>query len=198
MRVGWVQAHAPTLLPLVAAAPCPSRIRIASCQVLGVKEFDQIVETDKTPRTICVSIGRSPQTVKETLLPAVPRILLLDDNLAVAVAHARVLKQRGLTHIEVCTSPVGALERIARGERFDIIVCDGRMSELDGVDFYQCALELWPAIRHRIVFLTGGLAEVHLLFIAQHHLPIFPKPLGDSAARAELVAIVRRLGLVPH
>ena len=41
-----------------------------------------------------------------------PRVLLLDDDSAVAKAHARMLEQAGLGRIEVCSSPKEALARL--------------------------------------------------------------------------------------
>ena len=124
-----------------------------------------------------------------------PRILLLDDDLAVATAHARLLRHAGLQRIEVCTSPVVALERVAKGERFDVVLSDGRMPDLDGVDFYPRALESWPELHHRIVFLSGGLPDDKVRFIEERGLPFFTKPLGDKGACDELVAVLRQLGL---
>ena len=124
-----------------------------------------------------------------------PRVLLLDDDVAVATAHARLLTRAGLQHVEICTSPVAALERVAKGERFDVVLSDGRMPDLDGVDFYRRAVESWPDLHHRIVFLSGGLPDDKRRFIEEQGLPFFWKPLGAEGACEELVAVLRRLGL---
>ncbi|MGO9837736.1 MAG: response regulator [Polyangiaceae bacterium] len=124
-----------------------------------------------------------------------PRILLLDDDAAVATAHALLLKRAGLQHVEIFTSPAAALERVAKGERFDVVLSDGQMPDLDGVGFYQRALQSWPELHHRIVFLSGGLPEDERRFIEEQGLPFFTKPLGDRGACDELVAVLRRIGL---
>jgi CheY-like chemotaxis protein len=125
----------------------------------------------------------------------VPRILLLDDDAAVAAAHTRLLGRAGLQRVEVCTSPVIALKRVAKGERFDVVLSDVRMPDLDGVGFYRRAVEFWPELHHRIVFLSGGLLDDDRQFIEEQGLPFFTKPLGGKGACDELVATLRRLGL---
>ena len=39
---------------------------------------------------------------------------------------------------------------------FDAVVCDLLMPEMDGAEFAKRACELEPALRGRIIFLTGG------------------------------------------
>jgi CheY-like chemotaxis protein len=124
-----------------------------------------------------------------------PRVLLLDDDAAVAKAHALLLKRAGLDRIEVCGSPMVALSRISTGERFGVVLSDGQMPDLTGPDFYRRALEWWPELRHRIVFLSGGLHDADRSFIHEQGLPFFSKPLRDREACDELVAVLRRLGL---
>ncbi len=84
-----------------------------------------------------------------------------------------------------------ALKRIAAGERFDVVVSDGRMPELDGVAFFLGALPFWPGLADRIVFLSGGLPDRARLLVEERRLPFFEKPLGDR--RDEFFALIRTL-----
>jgi CheY-like chemotaxis protein len=124
-----------------------------------------------------------------------PVMLLVDDDCAVGAALARRLRRPDL-RIEICSSSPRALERITSGERFDVVLCDGRMPKLSGVEFYRRALIAWPGIRERILFVSGGLPEEDARFIREHALPFFAKPLAlngselDKAVRA-IVARVR-------
>ena len=66
----------------------------------------------------------------------------------------RVLKARH----EVVTTTRGreALDWIARGDDFDVIICDLMMPELSGQEFYQALLADRPDLAERMIFLTGG------------------------------------------
>ena len=122
-----------------------------------------------------------------------PLVLVIDDVGPMARRLARLLKRSGL-RVETCTSSLGALERIGSGARFDVVVCEVAMQSLDGVGFYVRASAAWPEIRHRMVFVSGGLPEEAKEFIQRECLPFFAKPL-DRQTREDLVAIVRGLAI---
>jgi CheY-like chemotaxis protein len=122
-------------------------------------------------------------------MPRPPVILVVDDEPAVARAHRRGLERGGL-RVEVCTAPLVALGRINAGERFDAVICDGQMPALRGVDFFRRAVLAWPDLRHRIIFVSGGLPEDDARFIRDNDLPFLPKPLGSAM---DLVRAVRAL-----
>lgn len=122
-----------------------------------------------------------------------PLVLLIDGEGPMARRLARLLKRSGL-RVETCTSSLGALERIGAGMRFDVVVCEVAMPGLDGVGFYVRASAAWPEIRHRMVFVSGGLPEEAKEFIQRECLPFFAKPL-DRRTREDLVAIVRGLAI---
>jgi CheY-like chemotaxis protein len=48
------------------------------------------------------------------------------------------------------------LDRIEKGERFDVIVCDLMMPEMTGMDLHSRLSQSRPADAARMVFLTGG------------------------------------------
>jgi two-component system, NtrC family, sensor kinase len=124
-------------------------------------------------------------------------VLLVDDDLMAARAHARILRRYGGLRTEVCGSPSRALEQIAAGERFDAVVCDGQMPGLDCVAFFLRAAASWPDLDHRIVFLSGGLSYEQRTFIGERCLVSFPKPLHGKH-REVFVAVVRGLAHLPH
>ena len=126
-----------------------------------------------------------------------PHALLVDDEPTVAKAHARWLRRSGV-RVAICTSPVRALERLTAGERFDVVICDGRMPELRGVEFFQRARLAWPELGERILFLSGGMPEEDARFIREHGLPFLPKPLPRNGAELGDVVheFVARMGRV--
>ena len=120
-------------------------------------------------------------------------MLLVDDEPAVAAAHARLLRRSGF-RVEVCTESVRALERLTAGERFDVVICDGRMPELRGVELFQRARLAWPELEERILFLSGGMSDEDARFIREHALPFLAKPLRrvDDLADAIRELVARR------
>ena len=127
-----------------------------------------------------------------------PSVLLVDDEPSVARAHARWLRRAGVS-VSICWSPVHALERLTAGERFDVVICDGRMPDLRGVEFFERARLVWPELAERFVFLSGGISDEDARFLHAHGLPFLPKPLPRNGA--ELGDMVRefvaRVGRAP-
>jgi CheY-like chemotaxis protein len=87
--------------------------------------------------------------------------------------------------VAVTTRAAEALERLGKGERFDLIVCDLMMPEMTGMDLHARLLELSPADADRMVFVTGG-AFTHR---SQEFLDRVPnqrveKPFDPQALRA--------------
>ena len=72
----------------------------------------------------------------------------------VAKALSRLLAE----HHEVLalTSAGEALDRLERGERFDLIFCDLMMPVTTGVEFHERLLALAQDQAERTIFITGG------------------------------------------
>jgi signal transduction histidine kinase/CheY-like chemotaxis protein len=86
--------------------------------------------------------------------PPRARVLVIDDEKAVAAAIARLL---GLHHeVATETDARAALAAIARGETYDVIFCDLMMPRTSGIDFYDALVSSAPDQARRIVFMTGG------------------------------------------
>jgi nitrogen-specific signal transduction histidine kinase len=82
------------------------------------------------------------------------RILIVDDDAAILRALDRVL---GREHTVVTVSAAReALDRMSRGERFDIILCDIMMPDMTGMDLYEALGQYWPEGPAAMIFLTGG------------------------------------------
>ena len=82
------------------------------------------------------------------------RVLVIDDEPAVCKAASRIL---GSIH-EVVTAnrAQDALERIRKGERFDVILCDLMMPEMTGMELHAELVDAVPEQAEKVVFLTGG------------------------------------------
>ncbi len=58
--------------------------------------------------------------------------------------------------IELVTRARDALDRIAAGERFDLILCDLMLGGVSGIDFHERVGRVAPELVARIVFTTAG------------------------------------------
>lgn len=111
-----------------------------------------------------------------------PRVLVVDDEPLVLHALRRVL---GFSH-DVMTelSPVNALRRFDSGERWDFIVSDVMMPEMDGVEFVGHLLGKCKEISGRVVLITGGaLSPEHESWARQRGIPVLYKPLEIGVLR---------------
>lgn len=81
------------------------------------------------------------------------RILIVDDDPLVRRSMQRTLREHAVT---LAASGRDAIERVRRGERFDLILCDVMMPELTGIDVHDHIAAIDENVARRIVFLTGG------------------------------------------
>jgi len=117
-------------------------------------------------------------------------ILVVDDEPDIREALAEILT--GARH-RVVTASSGreALERMA-AERYDVILTDIRMPDLDGRALYREIERRWPNQVGRVVFVTGDtLASGLREFVSGSGRPVIEKPFLPGEVRrivAELAA----------
>ncbi len=126
------------------------------------------------------------------------RVLVIDDQLHVRHWVRTVLKSMGITDVAEAGDGREALAAVTKpGNVFDLILCDLRMPERDGIEtiraFAALGLEAAIAImsieEERVIETAGMLAEVQGL----HVLGTIPKPLTSE----KLEPLLRRLRDVP-
>ncbi len=114
------------------------------------------------------------------------QVLVLDDEPIVGKRLQPALAKVGCD-VEVFDAPRPALERIAV-KRFDIVVTDIRMEEVDGIEVLEKVLARWPETR--VIMITGyatvevareAMAKGAFDFIAK---PFKPQELRDVIAKA--------------
>jgi len=118
------------------------------------------------------------------------RVLLVDDDEALGRAVARAL---GAEHdVTVLSSARAALDHIAAGERFDVILCDMMMPVVTGMDFYKALRERVTDQADRIIFLTGGAFTVSAReFLDRVPNACIEKPFAAHSLRATVNERVR-------
>jgi CheY-like chemotaxis protein len=118
-------------------------------------------------------------------------ILLVDDERAVVRALARLLRRDGY-RVETACNGRHALAEL-RARRYDAIVSDLRMPELDGRAFYAHLRQEYPLLHQRVIFLTGAFGEPdNRAFLEQSGQPWLRKPCTISAIRCAIQQVLCR------
>jgi two-component system, cell cycle sensor histidine kinase and response regulator CckA len=115
------------------------------------------------------------------------RILLVDDEPLIIHLISDMLSLDG-HEIETAPNGVAALGKV-QGRRYDLILTDLHMPEMDGADFYRELTRLQAHPPRKIIFLTGtaGESEAHRL-VLETGLPLLRKPFNVT----ELLELVRK------
>ena len=82
------------------------------------------------------------------------RILVVDDEPIICFTIERLLSAE--YDVAAVTSASAALDKILHGERYDVILCDLMMPEMDGIELYEALGREARTQAERIVFVTGG------------------------------------------
>jgi len=159
---GIVEAHGGTL-----TLDCPEMGGAVFTIVLPVCSVDSAVAVAKPAR----EAGGSPL-----------RILIVDDEPEIRETLAEILSA---AQHNVVTAGSGreALERMAT-ERYDVIVSDIRMPDLDGRALYREIERRWPEQARRVVFVTGDtLASGFRESAREYGRPVIEKPFVPGDVR---------------
>ncbi len=110
---------------------------------------------------IALPIGNpSPEHISDQVAPQKKaRILVIDDDPIVGRAVEKLVRDRH--DVIVIIDPLVALARLEAGDRFDVIISDVMMPELDGVELHDKLLEIAPQQAARMVFMSGGAFTSH-------------------------------------
>jgi DNA-binding NtrC family response regulator len=106
---------------------------------------------------------------------ALRRVLVVDDDVGVSRAIARLLRRYDVT---TARSADEALEHVRRDPPFDVVFSDLRMPDKDGLAFHAALMEVDPVLARRTAFVTSALGERDLFEIRRRGVPIFDKPIN--------------------
>jgi CheY-like chemotaxis protein len=162
----------------------------------------QLGETGDEPRWRCPSCNRAATEADALALePEAPRrrlrVLLVDDQLMVLKASASMLRE-----LDVVTagSGVEALQRLAEGGHFDVIVSDVTMPGITGPELFAKIRNLYPQLAERMLLVSGDTYGAKLACRAvarREHISTMPKILDKPVPRDELVRAIEELGRRP-
>ena len=130
---------------------------------------------------IALPLGGAPaQTAAGAAGPELPAtgpkmILVVDDEPEIAAIVAEALVADG-HKADVAANGMAGLEMLT-ARSYDLVVSDTKMPVMDGETFYREAARRFPALRHRIIFLTGdALSEDKRQFLDETGAPFLMKP----------------------
>ncbi|HYH96385.1 hybrid sensor histidine kinase/response regulator [Hyalangium sp.] len=110
------------------------------------------------------------------------KVLLIDDEPAVGTAVRRLL--RDMHEVEALQDAREALKRIASGTRYDAIVCDVMMPEMNGVQFFQELERSAPELARRTGLMSGGVFSPQAMeFIESRAVELLHKPFERESLR---------------
>jgi CheY-like chemotaxis protein len=132
----------------------------------------------------------APQPVESDATPvAAKTILVVDDETEIAAVMSEMLQRDGhKTH--VVANGRAALELLSQ-RSYDLVISDTKMPELDGVGLYREIERRFPAMRGRVLFVTGDVLDHEKQqFLESTHATVITKPFNLGDVRA---AVRRRL-----
>jgi PAS domain S-box-containing protein len=115
------------------------------------------------------------------------RILIIDDDRAVAEALRQALSHHVTTTVNNAEAALWAIRR----SEFDVILCDIMMPGMTGLELYKCLGTVRPDHLARVVFITGGvLTATARAFLADTHAPWLEKPVSEEQLDATIAQVL--------
>jgi CheY-like chemotaxis protein len=117
-------------------------------------------------------------------------VLVVDDELALGRVLRRVLDDHEVT---VVASASEALDLVASGKAFDVILSDLMMPEMSGMDLYDELTKQLPEAAERMVFMTGtAFIPAVQQFLARVPNERIEKPFALGAVRSVVEKVAAR------
>jgi two-component system NtrC family sensor kinase len=108
------------------------------------------------------------------------RVLVVDDEPAVVELVTSVLDRQGW-RVDVASGGRAGLERLEQA-RYDLVLSDIRMPEIDGADFYRAAVAQRHELAERFLFITGDTANAEARrFLQDTRVPVLETPFTPQA-----------------
>ena len=177
---------------------------LAICQSIvsglgGRMEVESEVGVGTTFRVIFPASERAirpPSVLPMSIPPPRARVLVIDDELPVGRALARIL---GPGHeVTLHTSSTQARDELLAGADYDIIFCDVMMPDLDGVSLHEELQKTRPEIAERMVFVTGGAFSAKARdFLENTKNRCLQKPYDVKEVRAAIRERLQKLAIGP-
>jgi len=132
---------------------------------------------------------RPPSDPNRMAMIALPRLLVIDDEPLLSGAIRRMLL--GEAEVVSCTTIDEAFVMLARGDKFDAILCDLMLPGRGGAEFHAELSVTAPQLAARLGFVTGGaVTEEAQAFVRKHADRVLDKPFSRNALRAMVKSLI--------
>jgi CheY-like chemotaxis protein len=112
------------------------------------------------------------------------RILVADDDDELVSMIERIFpEEHEIVHV---SNGLAALERIAIGRTFNLVMCELRLPDIGGDEVHRRLAECAPTTAERMVFLTDDPAA-HRSFLSRVRNSYLTKPVSATALRQLIV-----------
>jgi CheY-like chemotaxis protein/anti-sigma regulatory factor (Ser/Thr protein kinase) len=153
--------------------------------------LDLPVVTIDVPKASSTQLPAAPVLAAGPAAERTEKILVVDDEKAIVEMLGEMLGLLGYAP-HLCYSAGDGLKRIGE-TKFDLVLSDLRMPEMDGPQFYRKALEIDARLQRRFIFLTGDTVnEDTKTFLQTAGQPFLAKPFRlagiDEVTRKTLSA----------
>lgn len=123
-----------------------------------------------------------------------PRVLVIDDE--PLLGQTLRLGLEGSFVVELEARGDAALDRLLRGDRFDLILCDLSLPALSGIEVYERLARLRPELISRFILMTGGaVTDEARDFVATYQGPILNKPFRLAELEGLAARVLESHGL---
>jgi two-component system NtrC family sensor kinase len=141
-----------------------------------------VIKSDLEPAKVAMAIPNNSPL----------KILAVDDEPPLLNLLNRVLEKQG--H-QVDTAPNGGIaQQKINTQGYDLIICDVLMPDMLGPDLYKQAIEDWPDLVNRFIFITGNVVDADTrTFLEKSGLPWLPKPFLPTDRERAIVQAVSKL-----
>lgn len=152
-----------------------------SAKIQGHKRYiENFVESRQHGQELLDKIRAIPAIWREN-------ILIVDDEPMISDLIKAILHREGA--IDTASDGQDAFKRL-KEKYYKLVISDVDMPIQDGLSFYRQAVELFPEIKHRFIFITGDASPDRVAFFEQHNLKYLQKPVPINVIRAEALKVL--------
>ena len=121
---------------------------------------------------------------------AKPRVLVVDDE---EVMQRLIVRALPACEVVSCDNAPAALERLASGERFAVVLSDLHLQGMDGVQFHAALVALGSPVADTMLFMTGGaMGEAAQRFVREMGPRVLQKPVEIKRLREAVGTLLAR------
>jgi len=128
-----------------------------------------------------------PEPPQDAPRIASARVLVVDDEAPIRALIREILAAAG--HAPTLAASGHEALRLLEAQDFQVVLLDVRMPGMDGLSLYARIVQQWPAMRGRVVFVTGEAGGEHVAGIREGDERYLEKPFH----REELLRVIEEV-----